>query len=67
MTPFVAAAVIDMGLFGKDGVTLPPSKRHLIPRVEPGLEHTTIGALEKMSSEYDFIIHPGDLAYAGKF
>ncbi|KAF8319499.1 Metallo-dependent phosphatase-like protein [Cantharellus anzutake] len=59
-----AAAVIDMGLFGKDGMTVPASKRHLIPRIEPGLEHTTIGALDRMSSEYDFIIHPGDIAYA---
>jgi len=67
MMPFTVAVVIDMGLFGKDGVTLPPSKQHLIPWVEPGLKHMTIRALEQMSSQYEFIIHPSDLAYASKF
>ena len=54
MTPFTAAAVIDMGVFGANGVTV--NRRDLIPRIDPSLEHTTIERLVVTASEYDFVV-----------
>ncbi|KAF8313567.1 Metallo-dependent phosphatase [Clavulina sp. PMI_390] len=61
-SPFTVAAVIDMGVFGADGVTV--KKRDAIPAIDPALNHTTIGRLFDTAADYDFVIHPGDLAYA---
>ena len=52
----------DLGLYGEDGYTT--TKRSNIPKVDPALNHTTIGRLADMIDDYEFIIHPGDLAYA---
>ncbi|MCO5566264.1 hypothetical protein L7F22_019940 [Adiantum nelumboides] len=56
----------DLGVVGPDGYTLngDASKRDTIPQVDPSLEHTTISQLAKSVADYEFIIHPGDLAYA---
>lgn len=54
------ATYADLGLYGKDGFT--SKMRRDIPGTEPALNHTTIGALAANSDNYDFIIHPGDLA-----
>ena len=35
--------------------------------VPPSVDHTTIGALADMAGSYEFVLHPGDLAYAGEF
>lgn len=43
-----------MGVFGANGVTV--SKRDLIPEIDPSLEHTTIGRLAAIASEYDFVV-----------
>ncbi len=65
-TPFTMNAVIDMGVYGVDGFTIKgdASKRDTIPTIDPSLNHTTIGRLAQTVNDYEFIIHPGDLAYA---
>lgn len=40
------------------------TKRDIIPSIQPSLNHSTIGRLAETVDDYEFIIHPGDLAYA---
>lgn len=54
--------VIDLGVYGDNGYTT--TKREEIPAIQPALEHTTIGALARTINNYEFVIHPGDFAYA---
>jgi hypothetical protein len=61
-TSFALNAVIDMGVYGKDGYTT--TKRDTIPSVDPSLNHTTIGNLATTISDYELVLHPGDFAYA---
>lgn len=65
-TPFAMNAIIDLGVYGEDGYTIQGdlSKRDSIPDVPPSLNHTTIKRLADTADDYEFIIHPGDLAYA---
>ncbi|KAB8074926.1 Metallo-dependent phosphatase-like protein [Aspergillus leporis] len=65
-TPFSLDVVIDLGVFGKDGYTITSNnaKKSIIPSIDPELNHTTIGRLADTIDDYDFIIHPGDFAYA---
>ncbi|KAM0205548.1 hypothetical protein ACHAQI_009108 [Fusarium lateritium] len=65
-TPFAINAIIDLGVYGEDGFTIKmdQTKRDIIPNVQPSLNHTTIGRLATTADDYEFIIHPGDLAYA---
>lgn len=67
-TPFTAALVIDMGVFGPDGLstrnTSYSGKKITYP-LQP-TEHTTIQRLVADASSYEFVLHPGDLAYAGE-
>lgn len=67
-TPFTMNAVIDLGVYGRDGYTInnDMSKRDLIPTVDPSLNHTTIGRLASTINDYEFIVHSGDFAYAGE-
>lgn len=64
-TPFAMNVVIDLGVYGADGYTT--DKRDLIPTIEPSLNHSTIGRLATTINDYEFIIHPGDFAYADKW
>ncbi len=59
---FVVNAVIDMGVYGADGYTT--ALKRDIPFIPPSLTHSTIDQLVSSADEYDFIIHPGDFAYA---
>ncbi len=61
-SPFNASIVVDLGAYGVNGYTT--KKRDQIPMIQPELNHTTIGALANTVDEYDFVIHPGDFAYA---
>lgn len=65
-TPFAINAIIDLGVYGEDGYTIKmdQSKRDTIPEIDPSLNHTTISRLADTVDDYEFIIHPGDLAYA---
>ncbi|KAG6008287.1 hypothetical protein E4U21_004749 [Claviceps maximensis] len=65
-TPFTINAIIDLGVYGEDGFTIKMdhSKRDTIPFIPPSLNHTTIQRLADTINDYEFIIHPGDLAYA---
>ncbi|KAK2606053.1 hypothetical protein QQS21_003571 [Conoideocrella luteorostrata] len=65
-TPFSINAIIDLGVYGEDGYTIDmdESKRDEIPSIPPSLNHTTIKRLADTINDYEFIIHPGDLAYA---
>ncbi|KAL4862285.1 hypothetical protein BDV12DRAFT_190519 [Aspergillus spectabilis] len=65
-TPFSINAVIDLGVYGEDGYTIKgdKAKRDTIPTINPALNHTTIGRLASTVDDYEFIIHPGDFAYA---
>jgi acid phosphatase type 7 len=63
---FSFTAVIDLGVYGADGYTIKTNnaKRDTIPQVAPALNHTTIGRLANTIDDYEFVLHPGDLAYA---
>ena len=65
-TPFQMNAVIDLGVYGRDGFTIDMdmSKRDVIPSISPSLNHTTIGRLAQTINDYEFIVHPGDIGYA---
>lgn len=65
-TPFSINAVIDLGVYGQDGFTIEGDKtrKDVIPSIDPSLNHTTIGRLANTVDDYEFIIHPGDFAYA---
>ena len=65
-TAFTMDVVIDLGVYGKDGYTINQdvSKRDTIPTIDPSLNHTTISALANTVDDYEFVIHPGDFAYA---
>ncbi|SPO27033.1 related to Acid phosphatase precursor [Ustilago trichophora] len=59
---FSVNAVIDMGVYGADGYTT--AMKRDIPYIPPSLTHSTIEQLVQSKHEYDFVIHPGDFAYA---
>ena len=61
-TPFAMDIVIDLGVYGADGFTT--SKRDTIPTIDPSLTHSTIGRLADTINDYEFVLHPGDFAYA---
>jgi phosphodiesterase/alkaline phosphatase D-like protein len=65
-TPFAINAIIDLGVVGPDGYTIQndQTKRDTIPTIDPSLNHTTIARLADTVNDYEFVIHPGDLAYA---
>ncbi|KAL7624429.1 hypothetical protein AAE478_005993 [Parahypoxylon ruwenzoriense] len=65
-TPFAMNAVIDLGVYGADGYTIEMDerKRDTIPTIDPSLNHTTINQLANTVDDYEFIVHPGDFAYA---
>lgn len=68
--PFTVAAVIDLGVYGTDGFTIASNQAkrgESIPQVQPELNHTTIWQLAQSIDKYDFILHPGDFAYADNF
>lgn len=62
-TPFNLSSVVDLGVYGTDGYTS-TKKRDSRPLVDPALNHTTIGCLADTVDSYEFVIHPGDFAYA---
>jgi hypothetical protein len=65
-TPFTLSVVIDLGVYGADGYTIQmdQTKRDTIPSVQPALNHTTISRLATNIDDYEFVVHPGDFAYA---
>ena len=65
-TPFALSSVIDLGVYGADGYTIDMdmTKRDTIPSIMPSLNHTTIGRLATNINDYEFVVHPGDFAYA---
>ncbi|KAI0181885.1 Metallo-dependent phosphatase [Hypoxylon sp. FL1284] len=65
-TAFSLNVVIDMGVYGADGYTIQmdQTKRDTIPTVDPSLNHTTIYQLAQTVDDYEFVVHPGDFAYA---
>ncbi|CAK7274711.1 hypothetical protein SEPCBS57363_006302 [Sporothrix epigloea] len=67
--PFNVAVVIDMGVYGQDGFTLASSAKRgePVPKINPELNHTTIWQLAQSINKYDFVLHPGDFAYADNF
>jgi hypothetical protein len=67
MTPFSIAVVVDLGLTGQYGVTADRRRDGgITATVPPSLEHATIGRLADLASSYEFVLHPGDLGYAGE-
>ncbi|KAF8307934.1 Metallo-dependent phosphatase [Clavulina sp. PMI_390] len=65
-TPFTAALVVDMGVFGPDGLSTRATSytnQTITYPLKPG-EHTTIQRLVAMKDQYEFVLHPGDFAYA---
>jgi acid phosphatase type 7 len=65
-SPYAISVVIDLGVYGADGFTIQmdQTKRDTIPTIDPSLNHTTISRLATNINDYDFVIHPGDFAYA---
>jgi hypothetical protein len=65
-TPFSIVATPDLGVYGADGFTIKgdQTKRDMIPQIDPSLNHSTIDRLAQTVNDYEFVLHPGDLAYA---
>jgi hypothetical protein len=64
MTPFSIAVVVDLGTMGTRGLTT-SAGTGVKPQniLKPG-ETNTIESLTKYRNDFDFIWHPGDIAYA---
>jgi len=65
-TPFTMAGLVDMGVFGPDGLStrqMSFTGKAITNQLNPG-DHTTIQSLAAIASQYEFILHPGDFAYA---
>lgn len=62
MTPYSVAVVVDMGTFGPLGLGYTTGKGAANP-LKPGSQ-TTIKDISNKLPEFDFMVHPGDLAYA---
>ena len=62
MDPFSVAVVVDMGTFGPLGLSTTTGVGAANP-LKPG-EQTTIQSISQQLSTFDFMVHPGDLAYA---
>ena len=63
-SPFTIAFVCDLGTMGPDGLSdIKNSKTDANEVLAPG-EQNTIQSLVSMMDTYDFVVHPGDLAYA---
>jgi hypothetical protein len=62
MTPYSAAVVVDLGTMGQYGLrqNLPPT----IANPLPAGQLNTIQRLVAQIDDYDFVMHPGDIAYA---
>lgn len=66
-SPFAVALVIDMGVFGPDGLSsrnISYTGKAITSSLSPGA-HTTIETLVADQDNYEFVLHPGDFAYAG--
>ncbi|RDW56545.1 purple acid phosphatase-1 [Coleophoma cylindrospora] len=64
MTPYTAAVVIDLGTVGAEGLsTTPESGVAANNLLKPG-QQTTIASMAKSADSYEFVVHPGDMAYA---
>ncbi|PWN47784.1 metallophosphoesterase [Violaceomyces palustris] len=61
-TPYTAALVVDMGVMGSDGLSTTVGKGAANP-LKPG-ETNTIQRLIAEKDSYEFVVHPGDLAYS---
>lgn len=61
-TPFTVAAVVDMGTFGPLGLSTTTGKGAANP-LAPG-EQTTIQGIRQQLDDFEFMVHPGDIAYA---
>ena len=62
MTPYTTAVVVDLGTMGQYGLSqhMPADIGNSLPA--QGLN--TIQRLVAQADDYDFVIHPGDMAYA---
>ena len=62
MTPYTTAVVVDLGTMGYFGLSsnLPSDIENPIPKGDMN----TIDRLVAQSEDYEFVIHPGDIAYA---
>lgn len=61
LTPFTVALVVDMGVFGPDGLSttsVSSTGQTITDPLQPG-EHTTIQRLVETASDYEFVLHPG--------
>lgn len=59
--------MIDLGVYGRDGFMIDngnETQKRDIPKIDPALNHTTIGSLYNKRDSFDWVIHPGD---AGMF
>lgn len=62
LTPYTLAVVVDMGTFGPLGLSTTTGVGAANP-LKPG-EQTTIQSISQQLNDFDFMVHPGDLAYA---
>lgn len=61
-TPFNVAVVVDMGTFGPLGLGTTTGSGAANP-LRPG-QQTTIQSISNVLDTFDFMLHPGDIAYA---
>lgn len=62
MKPFEVAVVVDMGTFGRLGLSYTKGNGSCC-ELEAGAQ-TTIQSISERLDEFDFVLHPGDLGYA---
>lgn len=63
-TPYAIAVVVDMGTMGPQGLTTKAGKGVASTNVLQSSQNNTIQSLTEVVDEFEFLWHPGDIAYA---
>ncbi|EFX05024.1 metallo-phosphoesterase [Grosmannia clavigera kw1407] len=63
-TPFSVAVVVDLGTMGSQGLTTHAGKKVASTNILKVNETNTVQSLKEHIDEFDFLWHPGDIAYA---
>lgn len=63
-TPFSVAVVVDLGTMGSQGLTTHAGNGVASTNILSANETNTIQSLAAHNTEFDFVWHPGDIAYA---
>ncbi|RFU33810.1 hypothetical protein B7463_g2574, partial [Scytalidium lignicola] len=64
VTPYSIAVVVDLGTMGPQGLTSTAGKGVNPTNILPAGDNNTIQSLTAAVNQFDFLWHPGDIAYA---